>query len=211
MRIMSSSRSRHKRWGEPVPAGDQAYTHKRQVLIRAASRAFGRSGVSETSLEQIAEKLNLTKPALYYYVSSKDELICECYMLALDYGDEAIALAEKSGANGMERIRLFLARYIELLIGEMNAPIVLLDYSSIRRDLRERIQKRRREFDKVLRQMIVDGIADGSIALCDPKLAVFWFMGAVNSIPRWFDAAGPKTGAEIAEAFIAFTIAGLQA
>ena len=202
-----TSRARARRWGEPVPAGDQAYAHKRQVLIRAASRTFGRGA---TSLEQIAEKLNLTKPALYYYVSSKDELIFECYMLALDYGDEALELAA-GGANGMERIRIFLHRYIELLVGEMQAPMVLLDYSAIRRDLRDRIQKRRRDFDKVLRAMVADGIADGSIGACDPKLAVFWFMGAVNAIPRWFDAAGPKSGAEIAEAFIGFTVAGLQA
>lgn len=202
------SRGRARRWGEPVPSGGEAYAHKRQVLIRAASRAFGRG---ETSLDQVAEKLNLTKPALYYYVSSKDELIFECYMLALDYGDEALELAATGGRKGMQRVRLFLGRYIELLVGEMNAPIVLLDYSGIRRDLRDRIQKRRRDFDKVLRGMVAGGIADGSIAACDPKLAVFWFMGAVNGIPRWFDAAGPKSGAEIAEAFIGFTVAGLQA
>ena len=201
-------KARARRWGEPVPSGEEAYAHKRQVLIRAASRAFGRG---DTSLEQIAEKLNLTKPALYYYVSSKDELIFECYMLALDYGDQALELAASRGRSGMERIRLFLGRYIELLVGEMNAPIVLLDYSGIRRDLRERIQKRRRDFDKVLRGMVAAGIADGSIAACDPKLAVFWFMGAVNAIPRWFDAAGPKSGAEIAAAFIGFTVAGLEA
>lgn len=205
---MTASRGRARRWGEPVPSGGEAYSHKRQVLIRAASRAFGRG---ETSLEQIAEKLNLTKPALYYYVTSKDELIFECYMLALDYGDQALDLAEASGENGMQRVRIFLRRYIELLVGEMNAPMVLLDYSGIRRDLRDRIQKRRRDFDKVLRRMVGDGIADGSISACDPKLAVFWFMGAVNAIPRWFDVAGPKTATEIAEAFIGFTVGGLGA
>ena len=74
---------------------------------------------------------------------------------------------------------------------------------------RERIQRRRRKFDRIFRQMVSDGIADGSIRQCDPKLAVFWFMSAVSSIPRWFDPRGELSGEEIADGFVAFLRHGL--
>jgi hypothetical protein len=32
-------------------------------------------------------------------------------------------------------------------------------------------------------------------------MTVFFFMGAVNWMARWFDQSGPKTGAEIAAVF----------
>jgi TetR/AcrR family transcriptional regulator len=58
--------------------------------------------------------------------------------------------------------------------------------------------------------MVSDGIADGSIRRCDPKLAVFWFMSAVSSIPRWFDPRGELSGEEIADAFVTFLRHGLE-
>ena len=35
-----------------------------------------------------------------------------------------------------------------------------------------------------------EGIADGSIAPCDPKLAMFVILGAMNWVPKWFKPSG---------------------
>ena len=52
-----------------------------------------------------------------------------------------------------------------------------------------------------MQTIIEKGIADGSIRQVDPKLTVFFFMGAVNWMARWFDQDGPKSSAEIAQVF----------
>lgn len=49
-----------------------------------------------------------------------------------------------------------------------------------------------------------------SIAPCDPKLAVFFFMGATNSINRWFTEKGETNGEAIAKAFADHVIHGLR-
>ena len=45
------------------------------------------------------------------------------------------------------------------------------------------------------------GGTDGSIRGVDPKLAVFYFMGAVNWMTRWFRPDGELSGADIAAGF----------
>jgi AcrR family transcriptional regulator len=41
---------------------------KREAVIRAAARAFNKRGYHNTSIDEIAAALNVTKPTIYYFV-----------------------------------------------------------------------------------------------------------------------------------------------
>ena len=44
-------------------------------IYEQAIRLFAERGFAGTSLQDIADALGITRPALYYYVKSKDELL----------------------------------------------------------------------------------------------------------------------------------------
>ena len=46
-------------------------------LYEHATRLFAERGFAGTSLQDIADALGITRPALYYYVKSKDELLAK--------------------------------------------------------------------------------------------------------------------------------------
>ena len=84
-RVRSATKRATKgaRWNNAVSGADEQYELKRQAVIAEASKAFGRHGSQNVSLDEIANALNVTKPALYYYFKSKQELIYECHELAI--------------------------------------------------------------------------------------------------------------------------------
>lgn len=184
---------------------------KRQAVIAEAARAFGHRGFHNVSLDEVAIALNVSKPTLYNYVKSKHELLYECYNLSLDLGDVAVREAQAHKGSGLAKLCIFMKRYIEMLTEHLGPAAVFYEFYSMRPDDREKIQRRRRGFDKIFRQLIAQGIADRSIAPCDPKLAVAWFMSAISSIPRWYDPKGDLTGSDIADAFIRFLSHGIAA
>lgn len=200
-----------RRWNNLVKSQDEQYELKRQAVIAAASRAFGHHGYQNVSLDDIAESLNVTKPALYHYIKNKQELLYECHNMAMDIGDQVLEQAIATGKTGLERLKHFLLIYIQELTSEMGASAVLHEYSAMVPNERKRIIARRREFDRRLRGLIQEGIDDKTITQCDPKLAVFWFMGAITTIPRWFISDGDLSGTDIAEAFVQFLVRGIQA
>src|SRR5437773_10131185 len=53
---------------------------KREAVIRAAAREFNRKGYHNTSLDDIAARLEVTKPTVYYYVTSKAPLLFQCFV-----------------------------------------------------------------------------------------------------------------------------------
>jgi TetR/AcrR family transcriptional regulator len=200
-----------KRWNNLVKSQDEQYQLKRAAVITEAARAFGHRGYQNVSLDDIANSLNVTKPALYHYIKSKQELLCECHNLALDFGDKALEEGASSGKTGLQKLEIFITKYIAVFAGELAAPAMLQELDAMRPEDRKRIAARRRQFDAKLRELVQVGIADGTIAPCDPKLAVFWFMGAINGIPIWFSASGEYSGAKIAEIFVEFIVNGLKA
>jgi TetR/AcrR family transcriptional regulator len=70
---------------------------------------------------------------------------------------------------------------------------------------------RRDEFDRGVRMVLDEGMANGTFGKADPKFLAFALLGAVNWIPRWFNPDGPASSQEIADRFADYLIAGLRA
>lgn len=200
-----------KRWNNLVKSQDEQYQLKRQAVIAEASRAFGHRGYQNVSLDDIANSLNVTKPALYHYIKSKQELLNECHNLSMDIGDKVLDHALATQKTGLEKLENFISGYIDAFANELAAPAVLSELNAMSPEEKRRIINRRRQFDLRLRKLLQEGIDDKTISPCNPKLAVFWFMGAINGIPRWFSASGEFSGAHVAEVFVKFLVQGIQA
>lgn len=199
---MAQQRGRHSSaWKNVAPSRDQLFQLKRTALLREAARAFSARGYHDTSLDDVAKTLGVTKPALYYYVKNKQEILFECHMLAQDLGEVALAHALEHGRTGRERIVLVCQKYIELVTGELGSFAVLSEYSALESKNRAIIGKRRDRFQKEFSQIIADGIKDGSVRGVDPRMTVFFFMGAINWMTQWFRPEGSLSGEDIALKF----------
>ncbi len=176
----------------------------------AAGRAFGHRGFHNTTLDDIAAQLSVTKPMLYRYVKNKHEILYECHRIAVGMAEEAYDVAVQEVESPLARIRRFCEGYITRMTSELGTCVVLTEYYSMTPEHNELIEQRRRRLDTRLRELVRQAVETGEIAPCDPKLAVFFFMGAINNINRWFSESGPLSGEQIATAFSDHIVNGLN-
>ena len=52
---------------------------KREAVLQTAAQLFLEKSYGRTSMNDVAERLKITKPALYYYFENKEEILLECY------------------------------------------------------------------------------------------------------------------------------------
>ena len=78
---------------------------KRDAVILAAARAFRERGYHNTSLDDLAASLKVTKPTLYLYVPNKEAILFECFRAGL--AQIQATLDECESAAGPARERLF--------------------------------------------------------------------------------------------------------
>ncbi|WP_242098541.1 TetR/AcrR family transcriptional regulator [Sphingomonas sp. CROZ-RG-20F-R02-07] len=198
-------------WKNAVQSSDEQFGAKRAALIREAARAFSARGYHDTSLIDVAQELGVTKAALYYYVKSKQDILFECHVISNDLADQASAIALQAKGTGFDRMVLLARTYIDLLVGEAGTLAVLTEFDALEPHNRKVIAARRARFDRTLRELLEEGMKDGSVRRLDPKLTVFFFLGAVNWMTRWFDPGGERTGQQVSDTFVDLLSQGIRA
>ena len=187
-------------WKNAVLNASEQFDRKRNVLLREAAASFNRRGYHGTSLAEIAKKLGVTKAALYTYVPSKEELLYYCHDSALDTAMASLDKARASDGTGLQKLTATLLDYLVMMLGHEGGYVVLLEENAMKPVHVRAIVKRRDKFEQGLREIVSEGIADGSIVPCNPKLAVFMAMGALNWGRKWYRPNGEWSGDQIAQA-----------
>ena len=190
--------------------GAAARDLKRDAVIRTAARAFNRNGYHNTSLDDIAATLDVTKPTLYYYVKSKEQLLFACFLTGLEPIRAAFRDVEATGRSAHERLTRILLRYAEAIASDYGWCMVRAEDLNLGPDLHGRIKELKSEIDHSLRRLIREGIEDGSIADCDPKLTAFALAGALNWIAHWYRDDEALDAPAIARTFVALFNEGLK-
>ena len=90
------------RWANAVPSSAEQSDTKRKAIIREAARVFNRRGSHGTTLEDVAERLGVSKAALYRYVENKNELLCACHEEAMEIANDNLDIGERVGRTGFE-------------------------------------------------------------------------------------------------------------
>lgn len=198
------------RWNNALSGASDPREIRKRALILAAGRVFGAKGFHNTTLDDVAAALAVTKPALYRYVQNKHEILYECHRLAVEMAEQALSEAEQGQGQTLDVLRAFVRLYIAKMTSELGTCVVLTEYYSMTAEHNELIQQRRRVLDRQLRALVVKAMNEGAIEPCDPKLAVFFFMGAINSVNRWFSDQGPVGSEAIAQAFAEHAIQSLR-
>ena len=191
-----------ERWANSLLSQSEQFELKRRSVILEAGREIGKRGFAGTSLDDVARTLNVTKPALYYYIKNKHEILFECHKLAFEYGERSRAHALSLGGSRLDVLGNFFQHYITSLIDELGGGAVMTEHHHLRPEDDRALQPMRDEFDHFLRQAISDGIKEGSIRDCDPKMAIFFIFGAIRGIHRWYKPGGQLSAAEIAGSFV---------
>jgi AcrR family transcriptional regulator len=193
-----------------APGGRQRERQlKRAAVIRAAARAFSERGYHNTSLDHIAALLEVTKPTVYYYVESKEQLLFECFAAGVEPIRAACREARALPLPGRERLTVVLRRYGEAVASELGWCMVRAEDLDLPPAMSGHIRRMKSQIDQDIRRLIRDGIADGSIGPCDPKMTAFALAGALNWIAHWYRDTQAMTGGEIAAAFVAIFEQGL--
>lgn len=88
----------------------------RQRIQDVALELFAEQGYEKTSLREIAEKLDVTKAALYYHFKTKEDIVISLFQDGTQPIDELIAWAGEQ-PHTLETKREILRRYHAALLG----------------------------------------------------------------------------------------------
>jgi AcrR family transcriptional regulator len=183
------------------PSRAKARQVKREAVILAAARAFRERGYHNTSLEDVAAALNVTKPTIYYYVANKEEILFECFRAGLDEIKAVFPELDSAKDSAREQLLVLIRHYGAAIAGEFGWCMVRAEDQDLSPVMSGRIKALKSEIDQRIRGLIKQGIKDGSVGPCDPKMTAFAIAGSLNWISHWYHKDASLNPAEVGRAF----------
>lgn len=195
----------------PADGRSQQRERKRQAVLQTAAQLFNERGFHATSLDDIAERLHVSKPTLYYYVKSKDDILLECVRSALELMRAGIAEVREGGGRALDQLIACMRIYAGIVMQDFGKCVIRIGEDPLPAPLKKELRRLKAGIDAEFRQLIDEGIREGSLAPCDPKMAAFMLAGALSWVGRWYRDDGALTPAQITDQGIALLLGGVLA
>ena len=177
---------------------------QRRRILAAAVLVFSRQGYRATSMNDVAAGVGLSKPALYHYVRTKQDLLVQIYEEVLDESLRSAREIVAAAPTPREAVRELIVERVAYTCEHQDLlKICFEEESELPPELAEPILERRRAFEDVVLDAVVNHLAatGGTLAM-NPKAYVNTCLGAANWVYKWYDPAGERTprqlGADIA-------------
>lgn len=183
---------------------------KREAVIRAAVRMFNERGFHTTTFDEVAASLGVSKPTIYHYLGTKEEVLLECVNRGIDELKDAADAAATVPGTGLDRLRAFLVRYVQINMDDFGRCVIRTQEEGLSDESAKKFRALKREVDTSLREMVRHAMEDGSIAKGDVKIVSFTIAGALNWPARWYRPGKESEREELAHAMVDLLVAGVH-
>lgn len=193
----------------PAVERERERDQKIEAVRDMALTLFIEQGYHHVTMHDVAERLNVTKPALYNYFRGKEYILYSCWMSGYKQLLKRIENEISPSNNGLMRLQDMIRIYAETMTTTYGKSLSLIDERDLEPANRRKIRQCKRDLDRMFRSMIEAGVADGSIAPTDVKMAAFAIAGALNWIGHWHQPEGPMSAEAIGADFAIRLTTGL--
>lgn len=174
---------------------------KRAAVIQAGAAEFNGRGYRQTSLDDIAARLGVSKPTLYYYVKSKEDLLFEIFRIGLEQLGETAQEAEAIEAIAPEKLARLVRSWVVLMSTEVGRTMIRVSDNELSPEVRAEIRRIKRGPQRQLEAILAQGQADGSLAVDDVKTSASAIAGAMNWVATWYHPDGRIPPEQMADQF----------
>jgi AcrR family transcriptional regulator len=172
-----------------------------QEILRVAAELLGERGYEAVSLEDVAERLDVTKGSLYYYFASKDELgAAAIETLGNEWTSRLEELPEVRTGSPGQRLRALISAQVTIAVRDYPAALRLfLVPDSWPPALRSRIKELRRRHDRLFRDIVTDGVTSGAFTVVSVDTTLRCMHAAMTQAPVWYaDIRGSELDTAVA-------------
>jgi AcrR family transcriptional regulator len=163
----------------------RTYDDKLALILRAAASIFAEKGYHEASIRDISRATGVSLSGLYYYFSSKEELLFliqdHCFTTLMDNLERVL----EPKSEPVRCVQLMVENHLRFFVNNMKEMKVLShELDSLTGEFRPIVNAKKRRYTDACGALLEAAApADSTI---DSRVAVFALFGMMNWIYNWY-------------------------
>jgi TetR/AcrR family transcriptional regulator, cholesterol catabolism regulator len=182
--------------GGTTPRTPRKSARTRTRILDAAAQVLSLKGYAGTRLADVAEAAQLQAPAIYYYFSSREDLIAEVMrtgvLRAQQHVKEALD-ALPPQASPLDRICAAVEAHLRIVLEQSDyATAAIRNFGQLPPQLRQWLLQAHNAYGALWRRLLTEARQAGELREdVDPRAARMLILGALNWAPEWWN---PRRG-----------------
>lgn len=185
------------------------YEEKKLAIIKSAAKAFGQKGFHAATIEDITNELKMTKGSLYYYFSTKEELLYNAHLLSLEKVLKNIIKINDTDDPPDIKLNTAIAKHLEVLATDFEGAFLLQYEFHLPKEYLDEVNALRDTYQRNFIQIIEEGIQTGIFKPQNARMVAFIILGSINWFLRWYSSKGRWSVKQIANAYVDLFCNGL--
>jgi AcrR family transcriptional regulator len=188
---------------------DQPVDKKRVYEI--AARVFHDQGYDNTSMQDIASAIGITKAGLYHHIGSKEDLLNTVLDYSLDLTDVHVLEKLKDVDGAVNRLKKMIDLHLRMVLDQGNHLVagLLHECHTLSDKDRVRINRRKKAYLDEVTALIEAVLRERGVEDLDPRLAAFGLLGMLNWTDQWYRPTGKFQADQIVSGFQKIFLNGL--
>jgi AcrR family transcriptional regulator len=180
---------------------------KRQRILEEARRLFFTLGYRGTTMEAIADAVEMGKPFVYRHFRNKIGLLVELYDQAIALSEDALDRALAQGGSVDEVVGTFVRNYAQVVVNERDIVAIFFRESvNVPPEELHRIDEHKRAFDRRLADLIQTGIDEHVFDVDNARVAAYAIVGMSNWAYQWYREGGRLSPAQLGDVFAEYAL-----
>ncbi|MCW2954961.1 MAG: TetR/AcrR family transcriptional regulator [Conexibacter sp.] len=183
----------------------------RADIIAAATRVFSERGYHAASMSEIAEIVGMRKPSLYHHVRKKEDLLFAIHEQMIDELIDETMTVLSSSESPSEKVRGVLRVAMSFVARHRDGVTVFLqERSAVSGERWNELVVKRDFYEQMVSRIISEGTASQTFVEVPPAIAAKAVLAMANWGYTWFQPDGPLSAEQVADAFAAIALRGLE-
>lgn len=194
----------------PTPARKKS---RQDDVYAAAARLFAEKGYHATRIQDIADELGMLKGSLYYYFSSKEDLLIKITQGHIGKIYHAIKAIVETGYPSKQKLLLAIDEHLRMFLEHVHVYTIFAkeNLEEIDPKLAALVRDMNRTYQELWEQMLQDGVDKGDFrADLNPHVMMRAILAMCNYTSAWYKPTGDISERELARQFADLIMQGVQ-
>ncbi|MBI2954885.1 MAG: TetR family transcriptional regulator [Chloroflexi bacterium] len=182
-------------------------TISREEIIQKAAGLIEQRGYRAVSVDSIVDLVGISKPTFYSYLEGKDKIV---WAIFDEISAESLMVARAilaSNETAREKLHQLIRRHLEALVHKrVFYAIYFEEKLQLPKRLQNKHHKAQRDYEKMVEEVIQQGICEGVFPDVNPKIAALGLLGMCNWVAKWYKEDGTFGPHEMADTFFAMLV-----
>jgi TetR/AcrR family transcriptional regulator, cholesterol catabolism regulator len=189
----------------------EQHQRRTEQIVTTSAQLIQEKGFHGTTLQEVAEELDVTKAALYYYVKDKEDLLLRIYQHTLELALASVEAIVQSEQPPAEKVRALIDNQVRLITSRPELFTVYFhEKAHLSAEHGEVATRLERQIVQRVAMVLREGIASGAFQDIDTTVAAFSVLGASSWVYRWYRPGGRLSVGEVSTILQRVILSGLE-